>query len=97
MRDLAKTRMSNKSLINSMKKIGNTQWKNTSEQQKLDNILNQKTRRDIEQFDLNKKLIRTFISLRQVERELGFFRANISPCLKGIFKQAYGFIWRYKS
>jgi hypothetical protein len=41
------------------------------------------------------EFIKEFISLREIERELGYFRANITPCLKGEFKQAYGFVWIY--
>lgn len=41
------------------------------------------------------EIIKEFISLREIERELGYFRANISPCLKGVFTQACGFTWKY--
>lgn len=59
------------------------------------NVINQKGRRNIKQFTLDGVLVKEFISLREIERELGYFRANITPCLKGEFKQAYNFIWKY--
>lgn len=59
------------------------------------NIIKQPTRKSILQYDLNGNFIKEFLSLRQIERDLGYFRSNISPCLKGIFEQAYGFIWIY--
>ena len=42
-----------------------------------------------------KTLIKTFPSLREVERQLGFSQSHISKCCKGKYKTAYGFFWRY--
>lgn len=75
---------------------GIKQWENATEEEKLNNIINQPARKDILQCDMNGNIIKEFMSLRQIERELGYFRANISPCLKGISKKSYGFIWKYK-
>lgn len=97
MRKVANKRMSNPDVINNLKEKGLEQWENYSEEYKLQNKLNQKGRRNILQYDMDNNLIREFISLREIERELGFFRANITPCLKGEFKQAYGYIWKYKN
>jgi hypothetical protein len=74
---------------------GKNSWNKKTEEEKLNNMLNQKGRKNITQYTLNGKYVKTYKSLRQIERELGYFRANITPCLKGIFKQAYGFKWRY--
>lgn len=84
----------NKDLI---ARLAKERWSNASEETILNNILNQKGRRDILQYTNDGVLVKEFISLRQIERELGFFRANIIPCLKGQYKQAYGYIWRYKN
>ena len=97
-----------KKLLSDIRKINNTQEnkdkisialkekrKDLSEKDKLNEILIQPKRKTIYQYDLENNLIKTFNSLREIERELGYFRANISPCLKGDFKQAYGFIWKY--
>jgi len=91
----AKNRTKNLEYIKSLKENALNQWKNKTENEKLANKLNQKGRRNIKQLTLTGELIREFISLREIERELGYFRANITPCLKGKFKQAYGFIWVY--
>ena len=74
---------------------GKNSWNKKTEKEKLNNMLNQKGRKNITQYTLNGKYVKTYKSLRQIERELGYFRANIIPCLKGIFKQAYGFKWKY--
>jgi hypothetical protein len=79
-----------------LKKAATKQWNNMTEQEKLNNMLNQKGRRNIIQTDFEGTLIREFLSTRQIERETGFFRAAISAVLKGQLKQAYGYLWKYK-
>jgi group I intron endonuclease len=92
---IATKRAEDPEYINSLKNHGLKQWEDKTEKEKLDNILNQKGRRNIKQFTMDGEFIKEFISLREIERELGYFRANITPCLKGEFKQAYGFVWIY--
>lgn len=77
------------------KKISDTKTPKIDTQNYSTNKLNQKGRRNIKQFTLEGIFVKEFISLREIERELGYFRANITPCLKGEFKQAYNFIWKY--
>ena len=48
------------------------------------------------QFDLNDNFIKEFPSTIQVERETGFSHGYICDCCNGKYKQAYGYIWRYK-
>ena len=74
---------------------GLKQWENASDEVLLQNKLNQPNRKSILQCNMDGEIIKEFISLREIERELGYFRANISPCLKGVFTQAYGFTWKY--
>lgn len=88
-------RMSDNKVIENLKNKGIERWKNTSEEDKLKMIMRQPHRRSIGQYSLDGELIKEFNSLREIERVLGYFRANISPCLRGEFKQAYGFIWKY--
>jgi group I intron endonuclease len=95
MKNAAKIRASNQQYRNSISKKLSDNWVKLSDDLKNQHILKQPNRKNIGQFDLNDNLIREFISLRQIERELGYFRANITPCLKGLFKQAYGFNWKY--
>ena len=95
--EITKKRIEDSKFIKNLRDKGLSQWENKSDVEKLNNVINQKNRRNIKQYTLNGELIREFISLREIERELGYFRSNITPCLKGIFKQAYGFIWIYSS
>lgn len=95
MKEAAKKRVEDEKLIQKLKEYGLKQWENKTDKQKLDNQLNQKGRKNIKQLTLTGEFIKEFVSLRQIEKELGYFRANISPCLKGVFKQAYGFKWVY--
>jgi group I intron endonuclease len=95
LKKIAEIRVKNDEYINNLKEHGIEQWKNKTDDEKLQNKLNQKGRKNIKQFTLNGEFIKEYISLREIERELGYFRANITPCLKGKFKQAYGFIWIY--
>jgi hypothetical protein len=72
-------------------------WVKASDEYKLNNILNQKGRTNILQYDLDGNFIREYLSLRAVERETGFLRAGINRVLKNKGKQAYGYLWQYKT
>lgn len=47
------------------------------------------------QFTLDGELVRKWDSATQVERELGVYQSHITSCLKGNYKTAYGYKWRY--
>lgn len=49
----------------------------------------------INQFSLDGTYIKTFQSIIQIERELGFNNSHICQCCKGKRKTANGFIWKY--
>ena len=49
----------------------------------------------VNQYDLNGKYIKTYLSGSEVERVNDFDQSEISGCCKGKYKQAYGYIWRY--
>lgn len=55
--------------------------------------------RCVDQYTLDNVYIKTFMSFMDAERELGIKYANtgIHACCKNKFKQAYGFIWKYKN
>jgi len=53
-------------------------------------------RKSILQFDLNNKFLKEWESMHQVEKILGFWHGNISYACLGKYKQANGFIWKYK-
>lgn len=55
---------------------------------------NNKLSMPISQYDIEGVLIRNWEGARQAERETGFLQGNISRCVRGQYKQAYGFIWK---
>lgn len=59
-------------------------------------IFNTNKSKPILQYDLEGKFIKEWPSAKEVERQLGFASTNIAKCLKGKYKQAYGYIWKYK-
>ena len=65
----------------------------------IDKIENQKciiySDSHVYQYDLNGRLLDSFISIREAARQLGDVRKNthISQCICGKRKTAYGFIW----
>ena len=67
--------------------INNLQWLTNR-----DNCRKSKNK-PILQFDLDGNFIREWESATDVGREV---RDNICHCLKGKYKQAYGYIWKYK-
>lgn len=50
----------------------------------------------IKQFSKYGIFIKDWINAREIERELGYKHGYIAECCKGRYKQAYGYIWRYK-
>ena len=57
---------------------------------------NGKCSKSVLQYDLDGNLIAEFPSTMEVERKLGFLNSNIGLCCRGKYKQAYGYIWKYK-
>lgn len=49
----------------------------------------------IDQFDLNGNFINTYRSIHEASRQTNVNRSNIARALKGQYKQANGYIWRY--
>lgn len=49
----------------------------------------------IDQYDINNNYIKTWDSIRECSRELNIDDASISRCLKGRYKKAGGYIWKY--
>jgi HNH endonuclease domain protein len=52
-------------------------------------------RKRVSQFTLFGKFIKTYESMAEIERELGYNHSAICFCCKGIMKTAYGYKWRY--
>lgn len=51
--------------------------------------------KQVNQYSLDDKLIATYPSTMEVERQLGYSNKNISKCCLGKYKQAYKYKWRY--
>ncbi len=52
--------------------------------------------RAVVQYDLEENFIREWDCMKDVKDLFGYDTSLIGKVCKGIFKQAYGFIWRYK-
>ena len=50
----------------------------------------------INQYTKDDEFIKSWDSIRDVEREMGYSVSNISCCLRGKTNTAYGYIWKYK-
>ena len=48
------------------------------------------------QFTKSGEFMKEWQSAKEAERQLGIHRQNICACLKGCYKSAGGFVWRYK-
>lgn len=57
---------------------------------------NGKMSKHVLQYDMDGNFMKEWISVREIERELGFLHSNISKCCNGKLQTAYGFIWKYK-
>jgi hypothetical protein len=57
---------------------------------------NAKTSKVILQYDKNKNLIKEWPSINEIKRVHNYSTGNIYNCCNFKYKQAYGFIWRYK-
>ena len=59
-------------------------------------MTNGKLSKPVCQYSLDGEFIKEWPSLKEVQRQLGFNKGNLSACCRGKYKQAYGYIWRYK-
>ena len=57
---------------------------------------NIKKSKQIIQFTLEGRFIREWTSAKEVEKQIGYDQGNISSCCRGKYKQAYGYIWKFK-
>ena len=69
---------------NNIQNISNTQ-KNDKRKSKI-----------VLQYDLEGNFIKEWPSTREIERQLHILPKNVSFCCRGFYKQANGYIWRYK-
>jgi hypothetical protein len=69
-------------------KIGKTYMKGVV------NEMNSKSK-TVNQYSLSGEFLKSWPSLQEVNRQLGFHHANTGACARGNLKTAYGFIWKY--
>lgn len=48
------------------------------------------------QIDKNGNIINSYLSIRDAERDTGFFRQAISACCNGKYQYAYGYSWKFE-
>lgn len=58
--------------------------------------INGKCSKTVLQYDKEGNFIREWPSGWEVQRQTGYLRGNISLCCSGKYKQAYGYVWKYK-
>lgn len=54
-----------------------------------------KTRKPVNQYDLNGNLIKTWYSMNEASGTLNITQQNISKCCKGQRQKAGGYVWKY--
>ena len=52
--------------------------------------------KQVNQFDMKGNMIAEWESASEAAKKLGYSQGSISCCCRGEYKQAYGFIWKYK-
>lgn len=57
---------------------------------------NFKISKEVNQYDINGKFIKKWISIKEAERQLKIRNSHICECCKNKCKTAGGFIWRYE-
>ena len=55
----------------------------------------QKLSKQVDQYSLDDKFLKTWPSAKQAQKELGIFHSNICRCCKGKRPSAGNFIWKY--
>ena len=77
--------------------FGKTTWikgKTHSDETK-EKMRKAKHSKQVDQYSLDDVFIQSFVSLSDIEKQLGYSIGNISECCNGKRKTASGFIWRY--
>lgn len=73
----------------------NNNWGTRNERAKKSLTNHPKKSKPVIQKSLQGDVIKIWVSIHEIERELGFAHTNICFCCNGKYKQAYGYIWEY--
>lgn len=102
--DLTKTQINHKSEDKTDNRVENLEWCDIAYNNKYgthneriakSHINNKKQSKQVVQYSLDGNFIWSFVSVREIERQLGYNNGYISKCCLGKIKTAYGFIWKY--
>lgn len=77
--------------LNLMTPKENTNWGTHNER------VSKALSKQVAQYDKDGNLINVWPSTVEVQKQLGFYRGNISNCCNGKRKSAHGFIWKFAS
>ena len=55
----------------------------------------EKNAKTVYQYTMDGEFVKKWISMKEIELELGFHSTNISACCRGKRPMAYGYVWKY--
>lgn len=102
--DLSKTEINHKSEKKTDNRVENLEWIDHKSncnygtrnlRSSKSNINHPKKSKQINQYSIDGKFIRSFQSMSEIYRQLNFCQTHICRCCKGKINTAYGFIWKY--
>lgn len=82
--------------LNLLSRTENVKWGTGVSRSAFTRRRTDKRRKQVLQYDMEGHLVGVYPSVMEAQRTTGFGEGNIASCCRGIYKQAYGFIWKYK-
>lgn len=96
--DLFKTQVNHKDENKANNNAGNLEWCDCTYNNNYGTRLARFAKsmsKQVNQYSLDGTFIKTWDSMNEIERQLGFYSTDICRCCKGKRKSAHGFIWKY--